>query len=465
MADEFIFNNTVIEWNERHCRLLQHFLSLLETSNVQYVILKNHEGLPQRNYSKDIDILIKPGKYKQASELLQQAYKENGISNYKMHKFEKLRCWYGMNPSTHFAIHIDLLEGFFHKGFELFSFDLLYQNAYKNEQGIFILSPVYDCLVLLLHSTICYHSIKPKYAEKIASEFLTSKEDMEFILKKNIGKEASKRMTKLLENRDYDKISKLGKYFSHASKKKILINRPIFTFYNSLFFWGEKMQRIIIGRNRYNCFISVHAPDGTGKTTFIKKLAEELGFYFVCDPKGLTAIYHFRPLLFPNLGAVGEKAKVMKQDTNYTVPHRAKPAGNLSSLIRMTYYWLDYIIGMPLILRKNAKYNTITIFDRYIYDMVVDPERARIKLPYWIRKGFAKLVKSPQIVFVLNTDAQTVYNRKKELELDEIERQLLEFKRLIKWGNNFHLLDASKSPEEIKEEAIRVVLNKFTKIL
>lgn len=461
MNDEFIFSETIVEWNTKHCGILVQFLDSLDKVGVKYIILKNHEGLPEQNFSKDIDILIEPGKYKIASSLLYKTYKENGVSHYKVHKFERLRCWYGMNPDTKFAIHIDLLEGFLHKGFELFPFELLYKNSYKNEHGINILSSVDDCLILLLHSTICYHFIKPKYAKKIALEFERSPKEMQALLHKILGKNATCTMVGLLEKGDYNKIAELGKHFSHISKMRIFIRHPLFSIYNMFDFLWEKIQRVLICRDKFTTLISVHAPDGTGKTTFIQKISEELGFYFVCNPKDIIDIRHFRPLMLPNLGAVGEKVRVMKQDTNFTVPHRAKSVGGLSSFFRMVYYWLDYVIGMPIILRRNAQFDRITIFDRYIYDFIVDPARARISLPLWMRYIFARWVKQPRLIFILKTDANTIYQRKQELELLEIKRQLVKFDELSVRMRKSHIMDASKSPGVMAHDAIKIMVNEF----
>ena len=131
----------------------------------------------------------------------------------------------------------------------------------------------------------------------------------------------------------------------------------------------------------------------------------------------------------------------------------------------MTYYWLDYVIGVPLKLRKDVQFDRFTIYDRYIYDFLIDPHRSRINLPYWIRKLFTNMVIQPRIVFVLLADAETIYKRKQELTIDEINRQLGEFSKLAKTHNRFVVTDASKSPADMVEDAIRVIINNFTEKL
>lgn len=465
MINEYDFGPARVEWDERHASLLRDFLDELSRKEIRYVILKNDDGLPFENHSKDVDIVIEPGLYDNAAKVIQDCYKRHGITHYKIHKFERLRCWYGMNPDTHFAIHIDLLEGFLHKGFEIFPFETFYEHSFENNNGIRVLNELMGSVVLLLHCTICYHSIKEKYVRIIADSYLKQRERFIDILKPILGRKSTLVIVRLLDAGNYKQIALLGKKFSHVSKWRVFVRRPFFSIYNVVDFLWEKTCRVIFNINRYNNLISVHAPDGTGKTTFIQKLGNELGFYYVCSPSDLLSIHHFRPCILPNLGAVGEKAGVMKQDTDFTNPHRAKPVNPISSFIRMTYYWIDYFVGMPLLLRKNAQFDKFTIFDRYVYDLLVDPGRTRIKLPYWIRGIFARLVRQPKIIFVLNTHAETIYARKQELTIDEISRQLTEFCKLSLLGNRVHFLDASQTPDKIATDAINIVLNAFAKKL
>lgn len=183
---------------------------------------------------------------------------------------------------------------------------------------------------------------------------------------------------------------------------------------------------------------------------------------FVCDIEKMN-VYHFRPSVLPNLGAVGEKAGIMKQDTDFENPHRNKPANPISSFVRMVYYWLDYLVGGAVCVRKDVQFDKITIFDRYIYDFIIDPLRSRINLPLFVRVMFTKLVQQPQIVFVLNAPADVIYSRKQELTLDEIERQLAEFERLKKLGSNFVIINANQTSDKMVWDAKKIILDTFCK--
>jgi hypothetical protein len=59
------------------------------------------------------------------------------------------------------------------------------------------------------------------------------------------------------------------------------------------------------------------------------------------------------------------------------------------------------------------------------------------------------MVQQPRIVFVLDAPADVIYSRKKELTLDEIQRQLEEFDKLSNLGDNFYKINANQTPEKM----------------
>lgn len=451
---------TIHDWGKLHSKVLSLFLNRMNDVAIPYFILRNYEGLPEINTSKDVDIIIQPGKYHTAKKILLDIFKQCGLSNYYVMDFERAHCIFGINLSMNFSIHIDLIEGYANKGFEILSFDYLYQNTipYKNFR---VLSNALNAIMLILYKVIGCKELKEKYRTAIQSAFQKNAKEMQQILTKVLGNHIGNDIFNNISNNNYDRIVKHSKQISRAAKFRVIKQSPFKTFIGIVFFLQEKAMRMIICCHKFQKSIAVEAPDGTGKTTFINKLTQEIAHTFVSDISK-SHIYHHRPNILPNLGAVGEKTGVMKQDKDFTIPHRAKPVGFLSSFIRMTYYWLDYVIGMPFILRKDAQFDNITIFDRYIYDFLVDPERTRIKLPYWVRRIFTRMVKQPKIVFVLQAPADVIYKRKQELTIDEINHQLEGFQKLSCLGQRVHFLDATKKPEEIAKDAIKVILDTFT---
>ena len=446
-------------WTNLHIEFTSTLLRELENSAIRYFILRNYEKLPEQNLGKDIDIVIEPKSYIQTKKTLLKVMNMLDIHYYQITQFDRMRCWYIMDNKKHFGIHIDIIENEVYKGFEFFSFERLYRNVEKYN-GFYVLNKTMDTIMLLVQNIVAYKSLKGKYRTIIANNYTLFKNDIDKEIINFWGNNLGEKMVGCLSNSDFDSIVENAHEYERKAMKKIFLRQPFYTLSGITRFLCDKIHRVILCPKKFWRFIAVEAPDGTGKTTFINSLVTELRKYYVSD-EGRFCIHHFRPLILPNLGAMGEKAGVMKQDTDFTKPHRAKPAGKLSSFIRMTYYWIDYIIGIPYLLRKEVQAEKYTIFDRYIFDFVVDPKRARISLPYWMRKLFAHMVIQPQIVFVLNTEPDVIYKRKQELELDEIKRQLDEFKKIESICSNVIYIDAGQSVDTMTEQAIDIIFDRF----
>jgi len=446
-------------WGKLHVTFVTNFCNELSKSNIRYFILRNYENLPENNNGKDVDVVIEPSKYREVKELLLQTMKDLGIHYYTITQFDRMRCWYIMDLGQEFSIHIDIIENEVYKGFEFFKFDDLYTHTVKYKDFV-VLDKTADTIMLIVQNLVAYKNLKPKYRNTIQNNYNLNVKEIDKALLIFFGENVGNEVIAFLKKNDFDSIVGIAHKLERTVMKRIFKQRPFYTIKNIIRFLIGKFYRIIWCPHKFWRFFAVVAPDGTGKTTFINNLIASLSFYYVSDPVRFQ-IHHFRPTILPNLGAIGERTGVMKQDTNFTNPHRARSAGTLSSFFRMLYYWLDYVIGMPYLLRKEVQYERYTIFDRYIYDFLVDPRRSRIDLPYWVRKIFTKLVLQPQIVFVLDADTEVIYNRKQELTKKEINRQLILFRSLSTSGKRFVRLDANKSPDEITNQAIKTIFEFF----
>ncbi len=447
------------QWTAAHCQFVRTLLDALQTSGVRYFILRNYEELPENNNGKDVDIVIEPGSYATVHSLVQGVMRSCGIRYYQITQYEKMRCWYIMDWQSGFGLHIDIIENEVCKGYTFFPFDELYTHT-QQYKGFTVLGPAMDTVMLLVQNLVAYKWLKPKYRATVAHNYAQHKPAIDALLHDFWGQKAATSLITNLERGDFDAIVQSVPMLVREARRHIFAKRPLNTLRGIAAFLAGRFYRVVWCPRKFWRFIAVEAPDGTGKTTFIDNLVLAMRKHYVSDA-GRFNVHHFRPQLLPNLGAAGEKAGVMKQDTDFTNPHRAKPANPVSSLIRMCYYWIDYVVGVPYLLRKEVHYEQYTIFDRYIYDFLVDPGRSRIQLPRWVRLCFAKLVIKPQILFVLDADTDVIYKRKQELTPEEITRQLAEFRRLADVCPNVVFIDANRTPQEMVTQATEVIMNKF----
>ena len=453
-----------VRWTAEHGNILLSLLKGLRENGIRYFIIRGFEGLPQNNYSKDVDIMIENGKLSKARECILESYRDGNLEYYYEASFGHANCYWGMSPMKTFSIHIDLIEGYVSKGFEVVSFDEMYMHT-VDYRGMIVLDPFMNGIMLLIYKIFGYHNAKLKtsYRKEISNAYKTYPGEFEIKLNELVGVRLAKQILGCIKSSDYDALLNMEPDFTRALKKYTWHKRPVSTIKYGIEFWWQKIDRIVLSYKKYARTFAVLAPDGTGKTTFLEELIKLLNFYYVRGSEEETFhIYHFRPNLLPNLGEVGEKAGVMKQDKNFTEPHRNKPANPISSFLRCSYYTLDYIIGWQKCIRHDVHYDKYSVFDRYSYDLIVDPLRTKLNLPVSVRKFFVALTPKPKIVFVLDAGSDIIFARKQELPKLEIDRQLQEYRNLSKSNSRFKVINAERQPGQMAEEAVKILLSTYT---
>ena len=452
-------------WNSNCAKIFTDYTTKLNNEYIRYFVLRNYKLLPEGNESKDVDIVVDPKESKRARVLLKEIYTENDIEYYDETRFGKVLCTHGMSLKRNMGIHIDLVCGYRSKGYEIYTFDELYNNAAKYKD-FYALTGYMNGIMLLIYKLFGYRKpeLKELYKEEIYDCYKKYQDEFTTEVIKLYGRELSIKIIEAISEKDFDSIIKNNKQLTKRLKKYSRKRSRIKTAARRIGFLWQKFFKVIIGYLKYKKVVAILGPDGVGKSTFLDMLINKLNYYYVSDSEdGKFDVLHFRPTVFPNLGEIGEKTGAMEQDTNFTDPHRNKPANPISSFFRIAYYTFDYIIGWQKCVRDDVRMDRYTIFDRYSYDLIVDPKRTRLNLPKAIRRFFVWLTPRPGVVFILTADADTIYNRKQELSKEEIERHLEEYRWLSSKHDRFRIIDANKTPDEITNEAVEILFDKYAR--
>lgn len=449
-------------WGKLQADAFQLMCQRLNEERIQWMVMRNYEGLPHENRSKDLDIGVAHKDFKRAHKLINQIMKEVGFSKIFCLKYEYAVC------STYFfddgkcleSIKVDLIDGFVWRGAQLVDFADIYKRRVKYSD-FFIPSQIDDGVMLLIKPLLTGGFIKKKYISDIEAALDNDMEMFKNIYQRIFGDEMFRRTWTYVETKCFEKLIPLKKELCIAAWNNEFKKHPFSTivkFFDHIFL---EIRRCII-RKKPTLF-SVLGPDGVGKSTFLEIFKERLSELCVSDSESLY-VFHFRPNILPNLKKLfgGKSYEESKED--FSNPHRGEKTNVFSSLIRMTYYWIDYVIGYYLKIKFKCRHNGKVLFDRYISDFLVDPERARIYLPYSLRELFVYLTPRVDIAYILSCDANIIYGRKKELSQDEIHTILERYEKVAKKDSRFVILDASKAPERIAEEACRVFVQRLENI-
>jgi thymidylate kinase len=164
--------------------------------------------------------------------------------------------------------------------------------------------------------------------------------------------------------------------------------------------------------------------------------------------------------LFGNLSNIAQKSGLThKVDDDYSHPHRGKKTGLVSSLLRLSYYASDYVLGYQLKVRKHLFSAGFVIFDRYYSDVICDARRSRIYLSPNFLYHFGKLfIPSLDYNILLTASTETILCRKKELDKTGIENINSKIDYLAK-KKSYHKVLNDSTPQEAILKVLNIVFD------
>ena len=368
---------------------------------VEYAVLRNFEGLPFHNDSRDIDIAIEKADFKKIRTRLIALIEESGWYIVTYLNSDRLVTW--VCGIVHEDNRVDLvqLDFFYHTsvfGIVLIENKEILRNrqfngmVYHADKSFeFLDKYMYDRAVgadypdKYMQTRLAVEN-SPLVGSKVRNVFGTDS----LAVCDNTGKAALLRAAMKWNFKRFG-LGMIGHYLR-------------FEYYHI---------KNYICSNTGFC-IGFTGPDSSGKTTVIDLLIERLGDVF----RNAHKYYHFRPALFGNLGEVAHSAGLKKEvDRNYSDPHRGGKTGLLSSLVRLLYYSADYVMGYWVKVKSATRITRVVIFDRYYTDIICDSRRSRIYLNPKFLYGWAKLfIPSLDYNILLTASTDTILRRKRELD-------------------------------------------------
>lgn len=375
--------------------------------NGEYAVLRNFEGLPAHNNSRDIDIVIEPSTYRRLKSDLIELIEKEGWKIVTYLNSDRLITWVCACVDGDSRTEIVQFDFFFHTS--IFGVTLLEAKDFlKNRQfngAIYHVDKEYEFLDKYMYDRAVGVAYPEKYRK--TREAVENSSEVKRVLKKVFGSNSIN---------ECDKTS--GKKLLLNALKQNLCSNPFRTVSRMLKFEYYHIRNYV--RSNTGFSVGFTGPDGSGKTTVIDQILERLAPVFRTAHK----YYHFRPALFGNLGEVAHSAGLKKEvDRDYSNPHRGGKTGALSSFARLLYYSIDYIIGYFVKVKSVIRITRVVIFDRYYTDIICDSRRSRIYLNYKFLYWFGKLfIPSLNYNILLTARSETILARKRELDEDGIRR-------------------------------------------
>lgn len=419
--------------NHKLPSIVANVFQMLNSKKIEYAVLRNYEGLPNLNKSRDIDIVIHRRNYSVIKRTIVDCIQKEEYSLVTFFESERLNtfvCGKVIDKEVE-LVQFDFFTHTSAYGHIILTDDELLASRIKTN-GVYHVSKEFEFLDKYLYLKY----IGAKYPDK----YVTLKQQM---LRGEKLPELLHQLFKIDSLHELEKMS-----IKEFRKKNKQMGKE--SFGNILLFWWYYIKNNLTYRG-YS--IGFTGPDGSGKTTVIEMLQTKLSAVY-----SKINLYHFRPSLFGNLGEMAYSAGLKKEvDRDYNKPHRGEKVGMLSSFFRLVYYSIDYIFGFIKRVRPSLSRRELIIFDRYYTDIVCDSRRSRIylnpKFLYWFGKLF---IPSLDYNILLTADTETILQRKRELDSKGIEAINAKINYLANKKGYYRILNDG-TPQEAVVKILRIV--------
>jgi thymidylate kinase len=453
MKNELMENKQILSSTAPESKFLHELFYGLNEANIGYTIMRNYESLPWSVGESDLDILISPhDELEVRAILLRSIIRAYGaaIGCSSTLGFFKVFT-FGCNPHTAnswWGVRVDVNVGYNFKGAAAIDLGKIF-NFQTTHNGIKVLEPGFAAVLGMLKEFLNNSLMPERYQVKAAQAVQADWQLLSSALSPMGEKSLVLLRQMILAGSGEADVPKQSRFLRWALVSHAFRGTPVAFIRNRfLHEWG-KVRRYL---RPSGAIVAVLGVDGVGKSTVINSIKSVLED----ATHGALEIKHLRPGLLPPLARL--KGKQIQQEGLVTDPHGSKSSGRFVSLLRISYLMADYVLGYWLVVRPIiAKCPAIVLFDRYAYDMALDPRRFRIGLPDRLVRWFTRIAPNPDLIICLHGDPAVIVARKQELPLEEVERQTEALLEFAKHDPRAVLVSTEGPVEQVRDDVLNTL--------
>lgn len=399
-------------------RFLKRFFDFLNEEHVDYAVIRNYESLPETVPGTDIDLVIAEKDFRRIAPKLDELAASVDYRVWK--KFPK--PWFlthvKFSPlaaeEAQDIVKIDFMrDGVRWLGWPILPMDELMKRRFVHN-GVQVLDEPYSVLVTILNKLLSNGLLKARYTRQYWALDENARKYVKQCLSDLFGQYSKKLVRQLecdTESFNSRAIKWLFLYRKRFAPYQILQGFLYVTFVSTL-------QRVLAPPGE---FVVVIGPDGTGKSSLVDKVEAKCVRMY----KRICRFHHYPYLrIFSKLdkkSAVRYKKRINEND-EWTFRQRKFSA--IASLLRCGYQSVRYLTGYWLWIWPERVKGSLVLGERWCYDLLLDPKSKGINLPYWVRRLVFSICPKPDKVIIVRCDPEVAAQRKGELPVGEIQRQM-----------------------------------------
>lgn len=361
------------------------------------------------------------------------------------------------------VLHLDIWTYPHWRGLPFLDIEKIHNSIIIDSNGLFRLDRSVEAGFGLIKDLIYKGEISDKKKNKIIKYMNKGNKPFARVFDIPLGPQTVEKIIEKCRTSNWKDLEKNYYKIRWSLLKHALLNN----FRSQMYNWYRYLLGIIkiIVFSNYGLFVVFVGPDGCGKTSMIKTL---LNSTISKKVFGNRYYFHTNFHFIPSLRKIAHYLRLISKselDSMSQISRQLRPRSEFRSIINPIYYGLGAYLGKLWLWYRNKRSGSLITFDRYYYEYMIQNEYS--SCPRWILTIFMKIIPQPDLTIFLKAQPDVVFNRKPEMPLAEIEKQMKTIEGLNDKLKNFIEIDTqggfAKTANSIRIAVVEALEGKYTK--
>lgn len=419
-------------------------LQKLDSECKAYCILSGYDNLPE-SFETDIDFMVNANDFERAPRLVADLAGQTGTRLFHTvgHELSARSFSLGFQAGDRLiVVQPDSSADYRHYGLLWLRADEVLGARRRHPRGFWIPSAAHEFTYYLIKRLNKRH-LDDEHGQKLHRLYVEDPEGCNRMIARFWKGRNRTVLARMAETNDWT-----GMQIGFESIRSELIQNPAETPFERIKaspkHVAHNLDRVLSPTGGW---IAIMGPDGAGKSVVINAIRQHFAIAF----NGVKC-FHLRPkVLRP-----GREPRTVVTD-----PHGQPPRGLFLSIAKIFFLIADYWLGYLLKIAPEMRRSRFFVFDRYIYDLLVDSKRVRYSGPAWMLRWAARLIPHPDLVILLDAPAEVLWSRKQEVPFEEVTRQRDGYRAVTSRLRFAKIVDASQPLEDVIRDVDSVIVEHF----
>ena len=421
-------------------------LSRLTTECKAYCILTGYEQFPD-SFDSDIDFMVDKNDFERMPRIMDAIADDTGTQLFQSVQHEiTARAFLLVSQSGHEVtlIQPDSTNDYRHFGPLWLRADEMLASRRWHPKGFWIPGAAHEFIYYLI-KRLSKRDFSPQHGVRLHGLYTEDPQTSDQLLARFWSGSRRQALIRMAASGDWAEM-----FSSLEAFRSELMNHDAESVVQKITSGGEGMHHFIDRVvHPTGGWIAFMGPDGCGKSSVIETVSKTFAPAFRNVDR-----YHMQPKILRKGGA---------STGTVTDPHGLPPRGLLASILKIFYLVTDYWLGYLLRIRPAMIRTGLVIFDRYIYDLLVDSKRVRYGGPAWLLKLAARIVPGPELVILLDAPPEVLWTRKQEVSFEEVARQQQAYLQLAHQLPSAIIIDAAQPLPDVLHDVSEAVIAHFAR--